>query len=312
MRKRYVASAIVLAAVLMSAPLARAQNTPPERSGAAKDQQAAPVTRVPQVHVDGWGRPVREAASNQKVAPAQRHDLSGIWEPAKAYRDGVQATGAKEMPSDGKPEHELPFTPVGEQAFKANKPGFGTTAVPIALNNDPFDICDPLGLPRVELFNLRAVQILQTKTQVLILYENDQVWRTIWMDGREFPKNIQELEPRWFGYSVGKWEDDTTFVVQTVGLDERSWIDNAGRPHSSDLRVEERFHRVNNDILEVTLTIIDPKMYSKPWVALNKYPLRLQSESFDIREMICSPSEAAEYNKQVAAPDVGVAPSPKP
>jgi hypothetical protein len=63
--------------------------------------------------------------------------------------------------------------------------------------------------------------------------------------------------------------------------------------------VEERFHRVNHDIMELTVTITDPAYYTKPWNALDKYPLRLQSASFDIREMVCSESEAAEYNKEV-------------
>jgi hypothetical protein len=70
------------------------------------------------------------------------------------------------------------------------------------------------------------------------------------------------------------------------------------------LRVEERFHRVNHDILELTLTIIDPKIYTKPWNALDKFPLRLQSADFDLREMICSPSEQAEYDKQVSNPAI--------
>ena len=67
------------------------------------------------------------------------------------------------------------------------------------------------------------------------------------------------------------------------------------------MKVEETFHRVNRDIMELTMTINDPKMYSKPWTALNKFTLRLQPEWFDIREQICSASEAAEYNKTVAA-----------
>jgi hypothetical protein len=66
------------------------------------------------------------------------------------------------------------------------------------------------------------------------------------------------------------------------------------------LKVEETFHRVNKDIMEFTMTITDPKMYTKPWTALNKFPLRLQPEWFDIREQICSASEAADYNKTVA------------
>jgi hypothetical protein len=79
-------------------------------------------------------------------------------------------------------------------------------------------------------------------------------------------------------------------------MDTRTWIDNAGRPHSDQLKVEETFHRLNSDIIELTLTINDPVMYTKPWVALNKFRLRLQPEWFDIREMVCAPSEAAGYN----------------
>jgi hypothetical protein len=187
---------------------------------------------------------------------------------------------------------------LGLKTWKEHKPGFGTTAVPIAQNNDPFDICDPIGFPRLELFNLRAIQIFQTKSQVAIIYQNDQVWRNIWMDGRELPKGI--LEPRWYGYSVGKWTDDYTFVTETGGLDERTWIDNVGRPHSDELKVTETWHRVNHDIMEFTMTIEDPKMYTKPWSPLNKFRMRLQPEWFDIREMICSASEAQEYNKTIA------------
>jgi len=251
------------------------------------------------VHRDGWDRIVPEAPNAQNSAPAPVRDLTGIWEPTPGYRDGVQATGARNYPSDGKPEHELPFTPLGLETWRSHKPGFGVTAVPIAENNDPFDICDPIGFPRIELFNLRAIQIWQNKNQVQIVYQNSQAWRNIWADGRELPK--ETLEPRWYGYSVGKWIDDYTFVVQTTGLDERTWIDNAGRPHSDELMVQETFHRVNHNIMELTLTINDPKMYTTPWNALDKFTLRLQPEWFDIREQICSASEAADYNKTVAA-----------
>ena len=284
MLKRFVTPTIVLA-VLTIAPITRAQTGEPRESGK-------------NIHRDGWDRVVPGAVKGQTSDPAPVRDLSGIWEPTPGYRDGVFATGPRQYPSDGKPEHILPFTPEGEKLWRSHKPGFGTTAVPIAENNDPFDICDPIGFPRVELFNLRAIQVFQTKSQVMFVYQNNQVWRNIWTDGRDLPKEV--LEPRWYGYSVGKWTDDYTFVVQTVGLDERTWIDNVGRPHSDELKVEETFHRVNHDIMELTLTIIDPKMYTKPWVALNKFTLRLQPEWFDIREMICSPSEAADYNKTVA------------
>jgi hypothetical protein len=121
-------------------------------------------------------------------------------------------------------------------------------------------------------------------------------FRVIWTDGRELPK---DPEPRWNGYSVGKWVDDYTFVVETTGLNARSWLDHAGRPHSEDLRVEERFHRVDHDNMELTVTIFDPKMYAEPWQGLNKFPLHLQPPGFDMQEFLCSPIDIEEYNKQV-------------
>jgi hypothetical protein len=286
MLNRFVAATAVLALMVFS-PVTRAQSTAPRESGK-------------NIHRDGWDRivPAPPKTPTTTPGPAPVHDLSGIWEPIPGYRDGVFATGPKQYPSDGKPEHELPFTPEGLKAWKSHKPGFGTTAVPIAENNDPFDICDPIGFPRLELFNLRAIQVWNNKSQVQIVYQNDQVWRNIWTDGRPLPKEI--LEPRWYGYSVGKWVDDTTLVVDTIGLDERTWIDNVGRPHSDDLKITETWHRVNHDVMELTLTITDPKMYTKPWNALDKFRLGLQTESFDIREMLCSASEAADYNKTVA------------
>jgi hypothetical protein len=288
MAKRYVVLAVALAASMFSLP-ARSQST------------LEPGTSQ---HVDGWYKDVAAPPKGEKPGPAPRHDLSGIWEPAAGWREGVQQYGALEYPSDGKPEHQLPFTPLGEKTWKSHKPGFGTTEVPIALNNDPFDTCDPIGFPRIELFGFRAIQILQTEKAVVIFYQNDRTFRSIWTDGRDFPSD-DIAEPRWYGYSVGKWVDDATLVVETTGLDERTWLDNAGRPHSSDLRVEERFHRVNHDIFELTLTINDPKMYTKPWIALNKFPMRLQPADFDLREMLCSPSEQAQYDNVVSKPTVG-------
>lgn len=289
MRNRLVTATIVVASVLamwLSSPVTNGQSGQRRESGRS-------------IHRDGWDRIVPDPPKAQKSAAAPMRDLTGIWEPTPGYRDGVFASGPKEVPSDGKPEHQLPFTALGEKTWKSHKPGFGTTAVPIAENNDPFNICDPIGFPRIELFNLRAIQMWQNKNQVAIVYQNNQVWRNIWIDGRELPKEI--LEPRWYGYSVGKWIDDYTLVVQTVGLDERTWLDNVGRPHSDELKVQETFHRVNHDIMELTLQIEDPKMYTRPWVALNKFRMRLQPEWFDIREMVCSASEAAEYNTTVAA-----------
>jgi hypothetical protein len=277
MTKRFAAAAILLAPWTS----AHAQDQTPRQPGAIYDFDV----------------------KGEKPSPAPRRDISGIWEPAKGPGDGIQANGAKAVPSDGKPEHTLPYTPLGEATFKAHKPGFGATSVPTAFVNDPMDICDPQGFPRVLLHNFRTSQIVQTGSQVLVLYQFNKKWRVIWTDGRAIP---QDPEPRWWGTSVGRWTDEYTFVAETAGIDDRTWLDNAGRPHSDALRVEERYHRPDLNHLEMSVTIDDPKMYTRPWVALDKLSLRLQPRGFDLMEMECSPSETAAYNRKLGDTASGV------
>jgi hypothetical protein len=284
--------------------------------------QTAPPASIDDVKVEPWNSvPLHKPAyAGSKPAPAPRRDLSGIWDAAGdatvGAAPGIQNTGAHEYPAvlpgnnsppGGEPDERniprhLPYTPLGEATLKAHRPtGMGVRSVAAVLGNDPLDICDPPGFPRMELYEFRIIEIAQTADQVIILNQMFRTWRTIWTDGRELPKNP---EPRWDGYSVGRWVDDYTFVVETTGLDERTWLDNAGRPHSSELKVEERFHRIDHDNMEFTVTIDDPKMYTQPWMALNKFPLRLQPRGFDIREMYCVPSDTAEYNQDVGDPSV--------
>jgi len=286
-RQNFVALGVVLAALTFS-PLMRSQARLPDGQAGPP---ASPAATAPPL--DGWGRIITEPAKDRKAAAAPKHDISGIWDPALS---GNQVLGAGAVPEDGKPEHRLPYTPLGLETLKRTKPSNGVRSVLPAETNDPVVTGDPQGMPREDLFELRTTQILQRPENVVILYQFGRIWRIIWTDGRELPK---DPEPRWFGYSVAKWVDDYTFVVETTGTDERTWIDRAGRPHSADLRVEERFHRTDHDHLELTVTIDDPKMYTKPWVALDKFVFELQPPSFDVREMIWSPSEYEQYNQLI-------------
>lgn len=280
MSRRLVASAIALVGTLSFLSLAYSQARQP---GAVYD----------------FDRP------GEKPGPAPRRDISGIWVPAAGVGAGIQADGAQLKPSRGRPEDELPFTPLGRKTWLANKPSVGVTAVNPALTNDPVKGgvtgtgCDPVGFPRLALWNLRAIRVLQSPENVVVLYMLNNKWRVIRTDGQELPAEFDE--PRWHGYSVGRWVDDYTFVAQSAGFDERTWIDAAGRPHSDVLRVEERYQRVDRDHLLLTVIIDDPKMYTESWTAL-RMSLRLQSPTFDIPEMECVPSETAEYNKLIARP----------
>ena len=285
MLKRFVFPAALVGVILFSPP-ARSQDVQrrPDESRPALENRLANRR-------DGWGRPVQLPVKGQKSDPAPKRDISGIWDPGDG---GIQALGPAAMPDDGKPEHRPPYTPLGLETLNQTKPSNGARSTLAPESNDPVIAGDPQGIPREDLFELRTAQIFQTPVAVYLLYQFGRVWRVIWTDGREVPK---DGEPRWFGYSVGKWVDDYTLVVETTGLDERTWIDHTGRPHSDALRVEERFHRVDHDHLELSVTIDDPKMYTKPWVALNKLVFNLEPQTFDVREMFWSPTEFQGYNK---------------
>jgi hypothetical protein len=255
--------------------------------------------------VDGWGNPVKDPlAGGQAPRPAPVHDISGTWMPANGAGAGIQANGPVSMPSDG--VHEPPFTPAGKAAYDKHAALYGYRNVLPSLSNDPRNHCDPLGFPRADFYQLRHTEILQNPNKVVILYQYDKRYRVIWTDGRDFPKELPDN--RWYGYSVGKWADDTTFVVNTIGLlgEPRVWLDETGRPMSDQMKVEERFHRVNSNLMEITVTVEDPKFFTRPWVAMDKFPMKLQSPDYDVIEMLCAPSDMESYSKDFGDPASGI------
>src|SRR5687767_292158 len=256
---------------------------------------------------DGWPTPVWEypAITPQNRQPAPRRDLSGMWGPLGGHMGGVQASGVLSKPNNGRPENALPNTPYGLEVYKSHKPAEGADAVLPAENNDPRNACEPLGIPRYNHYNVRLTQIFQDPVKVLIAYHYDNRWRVIWTDGRKLPKLLdggveidgQFREQRIFGYSVGRWIDDTTLQVETVGTypEDRVWLDSTGRPISDQVRVTETFKRVSLDELEWSETIDDPKVYTKPWETM-RLQMRLHDPKTDIMEYYCSPQEAEQYN----------------
>jgi hypothetical protein len=297
MQKRFIISAIAFFAFSRCTPFLHAQNAP----GKSPDAQARLT----------WNDiPLGKAAyAGTTKQPAPRRDLTGIWN--GQAEGGTQQNGAFEHPAVGvardakepggqgdekNTARPLPYTPAGLAALQANKPTAGIRAVRPGFQNNRVDICDPVGFPQLELFQLKAVEFAQAENQVLVLYQFSDTWRIIWTDDRSLP-DPKNAEPRWNGYSVGRWIDDYTFVVQTMGVDDRSWLDNAGRPHTGNMRVEERYHLVDYDTLELTVTIDDPEYYTQPWVALNKFVLHRLPDSFDMDESLCSPSGITDYNK---------------
>lgn len=251
-----------------------------------------------------WPSPVptRGPVAEKDKKPAPRRTINGMW---SALRLGNQSGGVQLKPNNGKPENVLPYTPYGLQVYRSHKPLEGIDSVDPADNNDPRTKCEPLGFPRYNHYDL-GIQVFQDEHKIAMLYNFDNRWRMIWTDGRPLPKVVdggvemdgEFREARWFGYSVGRWIDDYTLEVVTVGTmpEDRVWLDNTGRPISDQARITERFHRLDNDTLEWSETIDDPKIYTRPWETL-KLRMTLQDPRIDLMTRYCSPVEIDNYNK---------------
>jgi hypothetical protein len=255
--------------------------------------------------------PGRAAYRDKKpMGEAPKRNLTGIWDTVQA----LGTSGAPEHPATfpgydrskgGAPDETgiskpLPYTAAGLAALKKNLPsGPGVRQVDSVLTNDPAGKCDPLGFPYMFSWEFRTINVVQTPKQMIMLSPFYGNYRVIWTDGRTPPA---DPDPRYNGYSVGHWANDYDFVVQTVGMLAKTWLDHAGRPHSDKLVVDETFHRVSLDTLEYTQKITDPVMYTEPWIATNKLPMHLMPDDFDIPELLCSPTEFSDYNSAVATP----------
>ncbi len=187
-----------------------------------------------------------------------------------------------------------PFTPWGQAKFDAARPMLGPTAV-AGEENAPTLRCLPDGPPRV--LNLpNPFEIVQIPGRVLMFFELGHVWREIWTDGRPLPKSP---DPSWLGYSVGKWEGDT-FVVDTIGFNDKLWVDVYGSPRSDQMHLTERYRRLNHDTLEMQIIMDDPKAYKGVWVSPPK--LHKLEPTWEIAEWFCIVDEEHAYGEAIRKP----------
>jgi hypothetical protein len=257
----------------------------------AQDQEAARPRRQVQPGYVAEGVPKMP----NPPGPAPKHDFTGAWV-------GPQSVSRDPMP---------PMTAAGEARFKQNKPyvagGAREGDVKSLASNDPFIVCDPLGFPR-DLLNhavsSRGGMIFQPgQNRTFIMFEQQRVWREVWMDGRALPTNVDAKgapDSRYYGYSVGHWDGDNTFVIDTTGFDERAWLDENGHPRSKNAHIEERYTRADQYNLQLVATLDDSKLYTKPWVFLKANYYWMKDQDFE--ETLCIPSEGIEYRDTLARP----------
>jgi hypothetical protein len=228
------------------------------------------------------------------TAPAPRAsngkpDLTGIWqvestpieELMRMFPGGVSALG-EGLPSkyllnilaDFKPE-DSPLKPAAAESYRQRLQSAG--------KDFPTSRCLPAGIPAANLLAI-PFKLIQTPSEIVLLYEFDTTFRQIFTDGRKLPDDPQ---PAWLGYSVGKWENDW-LVIDTIGFNDQAWLDALGHTHSDALHLTERFHRRDFGHIEEEVRIEDPKTFTKPFTV--RFNLRLIPDT-ELLETFCAESE---------------------
>ena len=197
-------------------------------------------------------------------------DLTGVWAAASnKYLANLAWDGV-----------EVPFQPWAKTLYMERRE--------TESKDKPAGRCLPHGIPDAMLVQVVPFKILQMPGEVAILYEVFNHFRQIFTDGRPLPK---VTVPAWMGYSVGKWTGDT-LVVDVVGFNDETWLDQVGHPHSDVLHVVERYTRTDSNTLHYEALIDDPKTYSKSWTTSWNIPFQ---PGWELNEYICQ-----ENNKDLA------------
>ncbi len=202
----------------------------PAKPAAAKPKpgaaKPAPVKEDPWTKKTLWGDP----------------DLGGVWQ----QRLGVVGLDLADFV-------EIPYTPESKARYEFNNTSKGQV-------NDPESACLPAGVPRTTGLPY-PFRFMQSQNLIAMLVEgNVHSYRLILMN-QEHPK---DPNPTWMGHSVGKWDGDT-LVIDTIAMNDKTWLDPGGHIHSDKMHIVERFTRLTENQLKYEFTIDDPIAYTKPW-----------------------------------------------
>jgi hypothetical protein len=166
----------------------------------------------------------------------------------------------------------LPLLPSATALMSSRKP-----------TDAPANWCLPLGVLTYSPYPFRFVQNYTHKqpTHLYILSEWMRSFRQVFLDGRKHPS---DLEPTWFGHSIGWYEKDT-LVIDTVGLNGKAWFDRRGTPHTDRLHTIERWTRVDAGSLVQEVTMDDPGAFSRPFTVT--FHSRLSNPGDEFIEYVC-------------------------
>ena len=262
MRKRLIIASAGLVLALLTSPAASS-------SSQAQPQAQAPAAPAPARGEQAQGRGRGPAAPPKPTprGPDGKPLLGplpgelGVWQPGGGTfadpdtpRRGAIAGGPAAPGAPPKPKlSEVPFQPWARALYDYRQ---GTEF-------EPHTRCKPSGGARQFLtpYGVEFVDMPEVKRMYIMDIGGPHTYRIIYMDGREHPK---DLEPSYYGHSIGHWEGDT-LVVDNIGFNERFWMDREGSPHTEKLHFIERFTRLNMNVIKYEVTINDSGAYTAPW-----------------------------------------------
>ena len=226
---------------------------------------------------------------DQRPAPKTadgKPDLTGVY--------GYGAGAGRGAPPPAQRPGELPRTPTlkpGAEKYRVER-GPDDTGL--------YSTCTPPGVPQT-FFVPYFVQLVQAPKYLVILHEYLHLYRVIPLDGSPHPP---DPDPFWMGHSTGRWDGDT-LVVDSVALDSRSWVDKFGYPHSEEMRLQERYRRVDAETLELVMTITDPVVYTKPWASdVKRMKLNREKVKRWDEQIYCVPSEEFPFQRLIQSGNV--------
>lgn len=231
-------------------------------------------------------------------------DLSGSW--GYAIGNSFSPTGTAQ--DAGTPADGVPYQPWALALMKSRRTMAGPNAtfetrvgaaLEVTGTSDPVEQCEPHGVPRIHTWPTKF-KFIQTPDVVYMLYETGPTWRQVWLN-RQHP---EDPVPDYWGHSIGRYEGNDTFVVDSVGFNDKTWLDDVGRPHTERLHLIERYRRLDQGRLEVTLTIDDPGAYTAPFTYGPRTILARTTE-FGAALWICTIEGNKEFFKDLTNPTLG-------
>lgn len=225
-------------------------------------------------------------------------DLSGDWAPDPNRGGFGQSLSLSD--SGGRKrgkEEDIPYQPWALEKTLSEKPATGPESDFVGTTDPQVLYCEPPGVPHIYLWPIKT-KFAQTPEAVYILYELGPYFRVVWLNS----KHPDDPDPQWWGHSIGWYENGDTLVVDTIGFNDKTWLDQVGHPHTEKLHLIERYKRLDANSLQLDMTIDDPGAYTKPWNARRNFTL--SRTGFLRYQQICSVRENQQFLDNLGKPAV--------